>query len=89
MSKPDGGPAFPGVVGVSGHGNVTPIPMPSGEMAWVEHTQGMTLRDHFAAIALGAHLSGRNYDHRDTSKAATAATCYSYADAMIAERIKS
>jgi len=52
-------------------------------------TNGMTLRDYFAAAALQGFLAGRNINALDCSfytceKAAI--SCYGYADAMLAAR---
>lgn len=49
---------------------------------------GMSLRDWFAGQALAAYLAGRNRDSRDTATPNTAASCYAYADAMLAARNK-
>ena len=51
-------------------------------------SSGMSLRDYFAAAALDAYLAGRNIDQRDSFPAGVASICYSYADAMLAERSK-
>lgn len=50
-----------------------------------QFTQGMSLRDWFAANALHGVLSCRKYE---VSAAETAAYAYSFADAMLAEREK-
>lgn len=53
MSKQnDGGPAYPGIQGMDGYANATPYHSPNGEVGWVNHNQGMSLRDKFAIAAL-------------------------------------
>lgn len=47
---------------------------------------GLTVRDHFAGQALIGYLSGRNSDDRDSYPEAVAASCFKYADAMLAFR---
>lgn len=85
MDKKDGGPAF---LGQLDHGKNL-----------IESWAGMTLRDFFAAKALQGWLAGPcggitldEYEGEDAAfaehQAAVAVTCYSYADAMIAERAK-
>ena len=56
------------------------FPTPPG----VQHNDGMTLRDYFAAAALKgqAHRLENPYEHRDI----LAADCYAIADAMIKAR---
>lgn len=71
MSEKDtGGSAFPHAVPVG---------------AWGDPSQGMTLRDYFAAAALqGASASNTIY----TSPQVAALDAYRMADAMLAERAK-
>lgn len=74
-TKPnDGGPAFPmqGFIG------------PNGQCDWP--TNGMTLRDYFAAKAMAAMLASPETFHLDCARVASGA--YEYADAMLAEREK-
>lgn len=56
----------------------------------VDHGQGITLRDYFAAAALNGFLAGRNNlkgENPSNFLASTAARdCYRYADAMIEAR---
>lgn len=73
-------PAFPGIAGQHGHGNVT-LQQTDNGTAIITHNQGMSLRDYFAAAALSGILPGADYSTKD---AATVA--YQYADAMLAER---
>lgn len=42
-------PAFPGIRGENGCGNETRTITPNGDNLWVEHNQGITIRDYFAA----------------------------------------
>jgi hypothetical protein len=84
MSDPidTGGMAFPGLEGTDGHGCSRINSMPDGAIMWEYHSQGMTLRDHFAGQALGGLLKGvetPNYE-------AAAKIAYRMADAMIAAR---
>lgn len=69
----DGGPAFP-EAGLSG--------LPNDQ--FVYGRSGMTLRDYFAAKALGSFLCRSSYDNETFTQAATDA--YRYADAMIKQR---
>ena len=54
---------------------------------WQEHVPGMTLRQHYAGVALQGYLAGRNasapsdnYTRHDVARA-----CWDYADALAAE----
>lgn len=67
MSKENGGPAFPIVVGD-------------------QMTQGMTLRDYFAAKALNGLCADGST--AGTKMADLVAECYDLADAMLLERAK-
>ena len=71
----DGGPAFPSAVWDS--------------EGCPQHTQGMSLRDYFAAKAMQAMLSGHfaKYGHEDYwPRPEIAAEAYEMADAMLAAR---
>lgn len=71
----DGGPAFPSEVWDS--------------EGCPQHTQGMSLRDYFAAKAMQAMLSGHfaKYGHEDYwPRPEIAAEAYEMADAMLAAR---
>ena len=71
----DGGPAFP-----------VPAPVCSGpNNSWEYPSDGMTLRDYFAAAALQGILASP-----DTvgSQPSIAGYAYQYADTMLAERAK-
>lgn len=80
MSKPDGGPAFPGEK--SGYWcNQCGGP--------VEHRPGMTLRDYFAAKAMLGYLNGVALDHAPwPAIESVARKAYEVADAMLKEREK-
>ena len=89
MSKDDGGPAFPRLDEL--------INTSRGFMA--ESSDGMSLRDYFAAAALQGLLSALkpraedNVSERDGTPITHAAAqlpriAYGYADAMLAERSK-
>jgi hypothetical protein len=82
MARNEGGSAFPIVVPDCGHGDARSV------------DAGMTLRDYFAAKALGGMLAysyvspmhgnaTENADANDVAKRA-----YEYADAMLAARSK-
>lgn len=43
--------AFPGIEGINGYGNSTPMVGPNGEILWVNNSPGMPLRDWFAGHA--------------------------------------
>lgn len=85
MSKDTGGPAFPSIDGLiagteADEGNYTTY----GD-------NGMTLRDHFAGLAMQGALAGALSDGSslgDNSAAEFAVMAYRFADAMIAERGK-
>ena len=83
MSKDTGGPAFPVIPPCGVDGLMTSgYPYPS---------DGMTLRDYFAAKALAAYI---NLDGTPCAEPdemwdqQTAQRCYAMADAMLAERNK-
>jgi hypothetical protein len=67
-------------------------PKDNGGTAFPAHgggTNGMTLRDYFAASALQGFLAGRNINALDCSFytcSQAAISCYGYADAMLAAR---
>ena len=69
----DGGPAFPGKI-CTGHIDDAPI---------YEHPYGMSLRDYFAGQALAGIIFNIRPSYTNTD---IATTCYSMADAMLAER---
>lgn len=79
-------PAYPAIDGVAGYGNQVPVLHPTtGETVWVEHSPGMSLREHYAGLAMLGFLSGRDcnphlYDAHDVAR-----SCLRYADALIAE----
>jgi hypothetical protein len=57
---------------------------------WTE-TDGMSLRDYFAAAALPANMAAYQYSiakDGDTWDQLVARNCYEMADAMLAERVK-
>jgi hypothetical protein len=73
MTTNTGGPAFP----LHNHGAQT---------LGLEIT-GMTLRDHFAGLAMQANVSAAPYDQpMDRTEVAT--WCYAMSDAMLKEREK-
>lgn len=76
MSKENGGPAFP-------FGQTDPN---SGQLVNGWGSEGMSLRDYFAAKALAGILADPNSATVTTERVAIAA--YDYADAMLAERAK-
>lgn len=84
--KVDNPPAFPGIAGELGHGHCTQSNV-GGDPTWIDHNQGMTLRDYFAGIALGkwvqAHIDA-SVD--DLDKETIARESYSYADHMLKAR---
>jgi hypothetical protein len=72
----DGGPAFP-----------VPAPVCSGpNNSWEYPSDGMTLRDYFAAKAMQALISNARFEKASYQQFAFNA--YYTADAMIAERAK-
>ena len=82
MSTNDGGPAFPHTSVESRHSDSAPY-----EMTGIETTttDGMSLRDYFAAKALAALISHR--DLRDSvEEIKVAKEAYGYADAMLEAR---
>lgn len=75
MSRRTGGLAFPRPGVKDGYGNI------SGG------TEGMTLRDYFAAQALREVIASDGYEIAE-GRSLLAANCYAIADAMLAERQK-
>lgn len=85
MSKNGNEPAYPGIEGVPGYGNQTPITGPNG-LAWVCHNQGLTKRELIAAMAMQGICAGdheNKYSERDVTQWAV-----SMADALLAELAK-
>ncbi len=80
MSARDGGPAFPTATQVEQN-------QATGETTLHQYlSDGMTLRDYFAAKALQGHISNTGFEHPANIDAKNA---YIWADAMLAEREKS
>lgn len=73
MSKPNGGPAFPGGI------NSVYTDLDEGEPTQA----GMTLRDYFAAAALQGFMVNNNGRFTPTQDAGY---CYKIADAMLEAR---
>jgi hypothetical protein len=67
MAEKGGGPAFPRVA--------------NGGVGYWSESEGISMRDYFAASALMALSSGNNFP-------AIATKCYALADAMMVERAK-
>lgn len=89
----NGGPAFPGIAGEHGYGDCVKRVHPDGDVSWVTHNQGMSLRDYFAAAALNGMLSSQSDDEELPSSPRAyfetmARGAYIAADAMLAERVK-
>lgn len=84
-TNPDhGGPAFPGICGEHGYGHCTRVVHGDDQVSYVEHNQGMTLRDWFAGQALTGIIAA---DLRDGLTATDcAASAYDIADAMLRRR---
>lgn len=83
MSARAGGPAFP--MGAT-------IPNEHGVLKW-EQTEGMTLRDYFAAAALqgccaNSYASGNAKPISEATAAELATMSFDIADAMLKERAK-
>lgn len=81
--------AFPGIVGVTGYGSSTPVVLPSGVTAWVDHASGLTVRQHFAAMAMQGLLMSNSVSvprgfGRSTEAAVRAKLAVQEADALIA-----
>jgi hypothetical protein len=81
MARNEGGSAFPIVVPDCGHGDARSV------------DAGMTLRDYFAAKALGGMLAYSQNDRdgnwaNNCPKSCVAEAAYEYADAMLAARSK-
>ena len=72
MNKDDGGPAFP-----------LEQPHPDGGTFY---SQGMSLRDYFAARAMQAYLSDPAVESWPENASHIAHTCYQVADAMLKAR---
>jgi len=73
----DGGSAFPAL------NFIVPSDLEERHVRALGKTQGMTLRDYFAAAAMQAHIAGGI-----TNGILAAESSYRYADAMLAEREK-
>ena len=71
----DGGPAFP---------QASPEMVIAGQS--IEETQGMTLRDYFAAAALQGQLSCAQIIGGSVTGNEVALSCYNWADLMLAAR---
>lgn len=81
MSEPtNGGPAFPVVISIDADTGGGDWPVHS-----VNSTDGMSLRDYFAAAALTGLLAHPN---QSTDVPAFAKAAYHFADAMLKERIR-
>lgn len=74
-AKPDGGPAFPGQWYQTHDG-------------YERRDPGMSLRDYFAAKALGGFCAMRKPPVTTDEAHSVAFACYALADAMLAERAK-
>lgn len=79
-ARDDGGPAFP----VAKYDHQTFTPNTVDEMKRL--LSGMSLRDHFAGLAMAAMIGGTWPDSDDRIE--TARRSYLMADAMLAERAK-
>lgn len=88
MSEPkDGGPAFPGIAGSNGNGNCTPLSDSYGNTTWVEHNQGISVRDHFAIKILAAYIGVFcNTGNETPTDELMAGWSYAMADALLAAR---
>ena len=78
-TKPDGGPAFPII-----RDDAKPVGSTAGDPK-----HGMTLRDYFAAKALGGLIGGRSWGEQMTPDELTttwANAAYGVADKMLAAR---
>jgi hypothetical protein len=88
-TKQDGGPAFPTVVTNTSSAAIVGLEgefVPSGSRA---EYSGMTLRDYFAAKALGGLIGGRSWGEQMTPDELTttwANAAYGVADKMLAAR---
>lgn len=84
MSRDTGGPAFPSDNGETGCGLSKRIGVgQNGEAIWTNLSEGMTLRDYFAAKAMNGLMA--SYGEHDVSDYdEIAADAYRLADAMIA-----
>lgn len=90
MSKQDGGPAFP----------IPANDMEQKEKGWWEHSQGMTLRDYFAAKVINGIVSnpeleiqaqaitGNDIEKMDCWMRGIVRTSFQIADDMLKERDK-
>lgn len=79
MSQDTSGMAFPGYEYTPGRG----CSRKNDDGEWESHSPGMTLRDYFAAKAMGAML----FDHTiEQHNATLARKAYQVADAMLNER---
>ena len=86
MSKPDGGPAYPCNLGMSGYGHIIPMEGPRGH-EWCELSVGKSIRDDFAESAMQALLSKYNLNSPE-DQTVIAKLSWQLADAMLAERNK-
>jgi hypothetical protein len=83
MTKYDGGQAFPGVIGEAGCGNSTREFSPDGQVAFVDHAGGMSLRAWLAGtISAGIRASDANLASKPETVARMAVAD---ADALLAE----
>jgi hypothetical protein len=80
MDKQNGGPAFPGLGSLDGHGDCQPIKRDGVMETWQTLNQGMSLRDYFAAKALSGFCANPNIDDTAAKRAEAA---YEQADAMM------
>lgn len=78
MSKDNGGPAFP----------FGQTDSESGQLVNGWGSEGMTLRDYFAAKALNGMLDDCRWGTLEDSAEMAARVAYKLADAMLAERAK-
>lgn len=81
--KDDGGPISPDIV------IQRSVDANTVEEARMKAEGVLTLRDWFAGMALQGYLAGRSQNREDGpcyTHAHTAASCYRYADAMLAAR---
>lgn len=74
----DGGAAFPAL------NFIIPSDLEARHVARLGETQGMSLRDYFAAKAMQAFANGTVFTYTEANE--TAQKAYEYADAMLAQR---
>lgn len=86
MSKDNGGPAFPckGITGYKKSSTVIYSNGHPGEPVYGDFP-GMSLRDHFAGLAMQALVTGAPYD-QPLGHTGVAQVAYSLADAMLDAR---